>query len=106
MKFCNNCNNILVKSTSNGILKFTCQTCLFEKKAGLEDTLMANVSFKNNTDLYKSEIYLNLAHNDKISTLVFKNCTKCDETIIKQISIGDNGTAIYVCPKCNNKFID
>jgi DNA-directed RNA polymerase subunit M/transcription elongation factor TFIIS len=105
MKFCNNCNNILSKSTYNDILKFICKTCLTELPANAEDTLMSNVSLQESETLYKSEIYLNLASKDPIAPLIFKNCNSCDETIIKQIMVGENGEAIYVCPKCETKFI-
>lgn len=105
MKFCNNCNNILSKSTYNDILKFICNTCLTEIPANVEDTLMANVSLKESETLYKSEIYLNLASKDPLAPLIFKQCKNCDETIIKQIMAGENNEAIFVCPKCNTKFM-
>jgi DNA-directed RNA polymerase subunit M/transcription elongation factor TFIIS len=105
MKFCDNCQNILTISTHNDILKYICNTCLTEVPADVEDTLMLNVSLKESETLYKSEIYLNLASKDHIAPLINKNCTNCDETIIKQISIGENGQGIFVCPKCNHKFI-
>lgn len=105
MKFCHNCNNILSKSTHNNILKFICNTCLNEISSTAEDTLMSNVSLQESETLYKSEIYLNISPKDNISPLIKKNCNKCDETIIKQIMIGDSGEAIFVCPKCENKFM-
>jgi len=92
-------------SIKNDILKFVCNTCLMEFPASVEDTLMSNVSLQESETLYKSEIYLNMASKDKLAPLINKNCNKCDETIIKQIMIGDNGQSLYICPKCNNKFI-
>lgn len=105
MKFCNNCNNILSKSTHNDILKFICNTCLTEISANSEDTLMINASLQESETLYKSEIYLNIAAKDPLAPLVFKNCKNCDETIIKQISVGENAQGLYICPKCNHKFM-
>jgi DNA-directed RNA polymerase subunit M/transcription elongation factor TFIIS len=105
MKFCYNCNNILSKSTNNNILKYICNTCLTEIPATVEDTLMLHVSLQESETLYKSEIYLNLASKDNMAPLINKQCNKCSETIIRQIVIGDNGEAIYVCPSCNNKFM-
>lgn len=105
MKFCNVCNNILKISTKNDILKFICQTCLNEYPTSAEDTLMKNVSLQESETLYKSEIYLNIASKDPLAPLIKKKCNNCDETIIKQIMIGKNGQSIYVCPKCNSKFI-
>ena len=105
MKFCNNCNNILSKSTHNDILKFICNTCLTELPANEEDTLMSNVSLVESETLYKSEIYLNIAAKDPLAPLVFKDCKNCDETIIKQISVGENSQGLFICPKCNHKFM-
>ena len=105
MKFCNVCNNILKISTKNDILKFVCQTCLNEFDTSAEDTLMKTVSLQESETLYKSEIYINIASKDHLTPLINKKCNNCDETIIKQIMIGDKGQSIYVCPKCNSKFI-
>lgn len=106
MKFCDTCDNILIISTKNDILKFICQTCLKEYSASENDTLMKSVSFQESESLYKSEIYLNIAHNDPLTPLINKKCNNCDETIIKQILLGDNYQGIYVCPKCKSKFIN
>lgn len=104
MKFCSNCNNILSKSTQNDILKFKCETCLSESDTSPSDTLMLSVSLKESQSLYKSEIYLNVIKNDDLAPLVYKNCTKCDETIIKQAMLGDKAEAMYVCPSCGNEM--
>jgi DNA-directed RNA polymerase subunit M/transcription elongation factor TFIIS len=106
MKFCDICDNILIISTKNDILKFICQTCLKEYETSEEDTLMKNVSFQESDILYKSETYLNIAHNDPLVPLINKKCNKCDETIIKQILIGENYQGIYICPKCKSQFIE
>jgi DNA-directed RNA polymerase subunit M/transcription elongation factor TFIIS len=105
MKFCNVCNNILKISTKNDILKFVCQTCLNEFDTSAEDTLMKTVSLQESETLYKSEIYLNIASKDPLAPLIKKKCNNCEENIIKQIMIGENGQSIFVCPKCNSKFI-
>ena len=60
---------------------------------------------KESETLYNSEIYINIASKDHLTPLINKKCNNCDETIIKQIMIGDKGQSIYVCPKCNSKFI-
>lgn len=106
MKFCDICDNILIISTQNDILKFICQTCLKEYPASETDTLMKNVYFQESESLYKSEIYLNVAHDDPLVPLINKKCKNCDETIIKQILVGENSQGIYICPKCQTKFID
>jgi DNA-directed RNA polymerase subunit M/transcription elongation factor TFIIS len=104
MKFCNKCNNILEKNTNNDILTFVCTTCCREKNAEPEDTLMLNVSFKNNKNMYKSDIYLNIAAKDPIAPNIKENCINCNETIIKRIS-DYSGKALYICPNCNKRFV-
>jgi DNA-directed RNA polymerase subunit M/transcription elongation factor TFIIS len=106
MKFCNNCNNILIISTHNDILKYKCNICLAEYDTTPENTLMLNVSFEDNNMIYKNSIYLNLAEKDHIAKQVYKNCsnTSCDENIMKLIILNNKG--VYVCPKCSNKFVD
>lgn len=105
MKFCKVCNNILSKDTEKNILKYLCNTCLSEEDAIAEDTLMLSVSLREEQSLYKSEIYLNVSSKDNLAPLVYKNCNNCDETIIKQINVSESGEAIYVCPKCDNRFM-
>ncbi len=105
MKFCQNCENILYKDTSNNELKYKCKICLAEIPVDPSDTLMVNVSLKNENSLYKSDIYLNLASKDPICPNVFKKCNNCNETIIKQVVISSENQTIYICPNCNSKFI-
>ncbi len=104
MKFCDNCNNILDKTTKNEILSFECLTCFTSIPAEPSDTLMLNISLRESESLYKEEIYLDIAKNDDLAPLVKKKCGKCDETEIKQIMVGEKMEAMYVCPKCGHKM--
>ena len=112
MKFCPKCFNLLQKNTEmeNSIgqvntLKFVCGTCQYSEPATPSDTLMISVSLREEQSLYKSEIYLNAASKDRIAPLVEKKCKNCDETIIKQIHLMTTGETVYVCPKCESRFI-
>lgn len=87
-------------------LKFICSTCSWSEDAAPEDTLMVNVSFREEQSLYKSDIYLNLAAKDRLAPLVRKRCTACDETIIKRVHLSSTGETVYVCPKCEHRFIE
>ncbi len=104
MKFCSNCNNILEKTTKGDVLSFECTTCLNSIPAEPSDTLMLNVSLKESESLYKEEIYLDIAKDDDLAPLVNKQCTKCDQTQIKQIMIGSRMEAMYICPTCGHKM--
>ena len=44
--------------------------------------------------------------NEYIYDKINKKCIKCDETIIKQVLIGENYQGIYICPLCKVKFIN
>jgi DNA-directed RNA polymerase subunit M/transcription elongation factor TFIIS len=107
MIFCKDCQNLLVIVTNDDELKFLCKTCLKEYDSKPEDTLMAFVNLKEYETFYKNETFINQSVYDNLSKLVHKNCTNdnCDETIIKMITINENLTNIYICPKCHNKFL-
>lgn len=107
MKFCDACNNLLDISTENDKLEFKCLTCFKLHGANDRDTLLYEFYSEkedNNlaTILNKSEIYLSIAHMDELANNVNEKCKYCDETIIKQIYIGQ---CIYICPTCKKQFI-
>jgi len=107
MIFCNLCQNLLTTVTNDSNLTFLCKTCLKEYDSKPEDTLMISVDLKESESFYKHETYINLSSYDNLSQLIKKDCEKanCDENIIKIITIKDNLQQIYICPKCNHKFI-
>jgi DNA-directed RNA polymerase subunit M/transcription elongation factor TFIIS len=105
MKFCPACNNILTKSTENDILVFKCKTCFYEENSKPTDTLMLNISLKEEESLYKNDIYLNLASKDRIAPLIKKKCINCDYDYVRDINIMSSGESIFICPKCEHRFI-
>ena len=66
-----------------------------EQLSEVEKVALASI-LRNTTDAA-----LDVIEGDDIC----EDCKNCDETIIKQISVGENGEAIYVCPKCQTKFM-
>lgn len=70
LKFCPNCNNLLVKSTAGNVLKFICKTCSHSEESKASDSLMLDISLTEEESLYKNEIYLNLAAKDHVAPLV------------------------------------
>ena len=104
MKFCNDCNNILLKQTNDYILSFHCNACNKNFNSEPEDTLMSSVFLKKEQSLKKYETYLkNIAKGDNLSPNVKKDCKKCKNDIAKEISINDNGNNyhFYICSNCN-----
>lgn len=104
MKFCNDCNNILLKQTKDYILKFHCNACNKYFDSEPVDTLMKSVYLKKEQSLKKYETYLKIiAKDDHISMNVYKDCKKCKNNIAKEISINDNGNNyhFYICTICN-----
>lgn len=109
MKFCANCNNILYVNTVNNNLTYTCKVCLNSIPADNEDTLLLDVRLNNEEDLLiKYESLINLSIKDNTLPLIHMKCknSKCDETILKYIILGDSMQYIYICTKCNYRFFE
>jgi DNA-directed RNA polymerase subunit M/transcription elongation factor TFIIS len=108
MKFCSDCKNLLETSTDGNILQFVCRICHKEYASNPSDTLLKREDLHaTESSLYKYETFIKLANKDTMIPLVSKNCEndKCDETILKMITVSDNMQYIYICPKCNHIFI-
>ena len=105
MKFCPACSNILSKKTDNNKLLFVCRTCMYEEDSKPEDTLMLNVSLREEESLYKNDICSNIAAKDNIAPLVKKNCTNCDNKYVRDVNVMSSGESIFICPKCEHRFI-
>jgi DNA-directed RNA polymerase subunit M/transcription elongation factor TFIIS len=105
MKFCPLCSNLLVKSTEKNELIFICNTCGFSENSTPSDSLMLNVSLKEEKSLQTSEIYLNVAAKDHIAPLIEKKCINCDSEVVRDINVIDTGESIYICPKCEHRFM-
>lgn len=106
MKFCPACSNFLSKDTNSNELLFKCMTCFYEEKAKDEDTMMLNISIKEEESLYKNEIYLNLASKDHIAPLVLKNCinSSCENNLMREVNVMSSGESIFICTKCESRF--
>jgi len=109
MLFCdrNSCNNLLLPIIKNNELIFKCNICMEEYDSIPRDTLMSDVSLVENEFLFKFQTYLKNAASDTLVKYIKKDCnnSQCKETIVKVISIDQNGQSIYICPTCNNRFI-
>lgn len=107
LKFCTDCKNLLIDNTDNNTLKFICRICQKEFKSTDVDTLRKKVNLQTSqSSLYKYETFIKLAFEDNAVQRIYKNCenTKCDETILKVITVSDNMQYIYLCPKCKRLF--
>jgi len=104
-RFCPNCRNLLSKSTNNNSLSFVCRTCHHTEDAKASDSLMLNISLREEESLYKNDIYINLAAKDRVAPLVERDCTNCDSDVVREINIMDSGESIFICPKCEHRFI-
>jgi DNA-directed RNA polymerase subunit M/transcription elongation factor TFIIS len=107
MIFCTDCENLLTTVTNDNSLSFLCKTCTKVYDSTPEDTLMVSINLKEYETFYKNETFINQSVHDNLSKLINKNCENdsCDEDIIKMITINDNLTNIYICPKCHHKFL-
>jgi DNA-directed RNA polymerase subunit M/transcription elongation factor TFIIS len=105
LKFCPNCNNLLVKSTAGNVLKFICKTCSHSEESKASDSLMLDISLTEEESLYKNEIYLNLAAKDHVAPLVERECGNCGSEVVRDLTIMSSGESIFVCPSCEHRFI-
>jgi len=100
MKFCSVCENLLQKSTLNGILQYKCMKCYHvEEHINPVDTILFT-SRKINT-IEDTKHYPNLALQQ--STMKYPQpCIKCDEKITTAI-YHDDCKLLFVC-KCGAYF--
>jgi DNA-directed RNA polymerase subunit M/transcription elongation factor TFIIS len=108
MRFCNRnggCDNILTSEIKNNKLIFKCNICNETYDSSPEDTLLIDEYIRESDTLYKYQTYLRNAHNDDIAELKKKQCTSCNEPIVKVVKVDKNGQIIYICPKCKHQFI-
>lgn len=109
MKFCDNCQNILQKTTNDHILHFICNTCYKKYDSEPEDTLMSSVNLKEEWTLTKYKDYIKiLAKDDPTNPNIKIKCKKinCNNNIAKVLRIteGNSNIRFYICTKCNYKF--
>lgn len=109
MKFCENCENILLKVTDDHILSFMCNTCYKKYDSTAEDTLMLSVDLKEEWTLSKYKDYIKILAKDDVTNPNKKiNCKrpKCNNDIAKVLRITEDNSNIhfYICTKCNYKF--
>jgi DNA-directed RNA polymerase subunit M/transcription elongation factor TFIIS len=108
LKFCTDCKNLLIDNTDNNVLKFICRICQKEFKSNDTDTLRKKVNLHvSQSSLYKYETFIKLAAKDDTVPHIQKNCEnpKCNETILKMITVSDNMQFIYLCPSCDKIFV-
>lgn len=105
VRFCPNCSNLLTKSTQYNNLKFVCKTCSHVEESKPSDSLMLNISLTEEESLYKNDIYINLAAKDHVAPLIERNCINCNNEVVREINIMDSGESIFICPKCEHRFI-
>lgn len=112
MKFCDNCKNILFKSTDDYTLSFVCNTCYRQYNSVPEDTMMLSVNLKEDWSLNKYKDYIQvMAKNDPVNPNYKIQCQrvtpkKCNNDIAKilRITEDDSNIHFYICTKCNYKF--
>jgi len=109
MKFCENCENILLKKTDDHLLSYICNTCFRQYDSEPIDTLMKSVNLKEEWTLNKYKDYIKvLAKDDPTNPNKKIKCkrTGCDNNIVKVLRITEENSNIhfYICTKCNYKF--
>lgn len=113
MHFCPACETLLRRNLDsddfNGDkstpLVFLCHSCGYSREGDDSDTLIENVSLKQEQSMYRSEIYLSIATKDRLAPTIVRKCPQCNYPRSKQITLMDSGETVYICMKCQNKSL-
>lgn len=105
---CDNCDNIVEKTTNTGKIVFICVYCHKTRASQEDDTLMASYSFQTSSvDDHQYEKTLRYASHFPINPRTFdKKCPKCKKNDnVRYLRLGNNEKKIYVC-SCGKKGAD
>ncbi|MDE2099323.1 MAG: hypothetical protein KGL39_18865 [Patescibacteria group bacterium] len=99
MKFCPNCERVMVWNTDTGDLVYTCTVCGQTEPGDDWDVRVAgsSTSSSETKELYKN--YLAIASHDRTAQLVARDCTKCGLDYMTQVRVGSNELVVFTC-KC------
>lgn len=97
MKFCNECDSMLVKTTTAiGTVMFQCR-CQLLYEGTAEDTLMAEEYLETAESDLKHEVFISNSPHDAAANIVSKDCPGCKLNFMTMIRIGTNETTMYTC---------
>ncbi len=103
--FCDKCNNLLTEITTINDYFLKCNKCQINYNITPDDTLKFESDNSNNDfSMYKN--ILSKAVDDETNPIVYNNCKKCNNNLIKQIRLGLNMTIVNTCMKCNEQWIE
>jgi DNA-directed RNA polymerase subunit M/transcription elongation factor TFIIS len=97
MKFCNQCESYMTKSTTSiGTIVFHCR-CQFTIDGQPDDTLMAEEHMETAQSDLKHQVFIENAPFDAAANVVLKDCPQCDLNFMIMIRIGAKETTMYSC---------
>ena len=102
--FCSICNNILSMISTADNLYFTCNKCQEKYKYSDEDSMIYEDGKDNELLIYNT--ILQTASDDPVNPKVYRDCTKCNKNIVKQVRIGENMRLINTCVNCKYQWVE
>ena len=106
VKFCSECNNLLIPNYKNDELKFQCYMCKIEYLPDDKDTLIYEKIKKS--DIMIFEKILNRAGDDPATIKEIIQCIKknCKNNIVKQVRLGDEMKLFNICTVCKTQWLN
>ena len=102
MRFCNNCQNLLILQTTDIKIYFICSYCKNETDATDEDTLLSYSSIHSNEILNQKNAILTAA-DDPVNMRTEEDCPHCKKkTIHAHTRLNNNLKLILSCVECRN----
>jgi DNA-directed RNA polymerase subunit M/transcription elongation factor TFIIS len=97
MRFCQQCESVMAKSTSTtGQIMFKC-VCQLVVPGHDDDTLMAEEYLETAESDQKHEVFIANAPFDAAGNIVHKDCPQCGLNFMTMLRIGVNETTHYTC---------
>lgn len=98
MKFCNDCESRLTKTTNNNDVVFSCLTCGSQFDGSADDSLMyeefLEITESTNT---KYDDFIKGSAFDTAGNKVRKQCSQCKSPFMTLLRVGERETALYTC---------
>jgi DNA-directed RNA polymerase subunit M/transcription elongation factor TFIIS len=105
-RFCEVCNNLLSVIATADAFSYKCIKCQRSYQPSHDDSLRYEDTKGTNLIVYKP--ILKNAGRDPVNPKVRKTCTKCKNTVVRQVRLGDDMRLINICAneKCCKQWIE
>ncbi len=97
MRYCPECGDIMIKSTTlTGEIIYQSK-CLLTIAGESDDTLMAEGFLDTADSNLKHEVFIENSVHDPAANLVMKDCPDCGLNFMVMIRVGENEETMFLC---------